>query len=176
MAEITAALVGKLREKTGQRLMDCKKALTETTADGAKGEGAWIDAAEGWLRKKGLDKGGAMSEKSATEGLLGYKVSDNGVTITVVEMSASTDFSAKNAEFVKLLGELVELAHGGKLDSVEKLHALSLNGMPVVDQVKTLAGKIGENIALKRVVRFEGNIDFTSILTTSRARSWKSAA
>ena len=65
MADINAALVGKLREKTGQRLMDCKKALTETAADGAKGEAAWIDAAEGWLRKKGLDKG---SDDSARDG------------------------------------------------------------------------------------------------------------
>src|SRR5438445_158609 len=68
MAEINAQMVGKLREKTGQRLMDCKKALTETAADSGKGESAWIDAAEGWLRKKGLDKGSAMGEKGAAIG------------------------------------------------------------------------------------------------------------
>lgn len=156
MAEITAQLVGKLREKSGQRLMDCKKALTETISSAPQGDAAWIDAAEGWLRKKGLDKGSAMAEKSATEGLLGYKIAHGGHAITVVEMSASTDFSAKNAEFVKLLNELVELADENTIDSHEKLNALSHKGMSVVDTVKTLAGKIGENIGLKRVVRFEG--------------------
>ena len=160
MAEITAQLVGKLREKTGQRLMDCKKALTETSAFAEKGEAAWLDAAEANLRKKGLDKGGAMAEKAATEGLLGHKVSSDGRTLTVVEMTASTDFSAKNAEFTKLLGELVELADKGKLDSVEKLNALTLNGTSVSDAVKTLAGKIGENIAIKRVVHYHGDIGF----------------
>ena len=160
MAEITAQIVGKLREKTGQRLMDCKKALTETLADGGKGEAAWLDAAEANLRKKGLDKGGAMAEKAATEGLLGHKVSGDGRTLTVVEMTASTDFSAKNAEFTKLLGELVELADKNKVDSAEKLNALTLNGTSVSDAVKTLAGKIGENISIKRVVRYEGDIGF----------------
>ncbi len=160
MAEITAQIVGKLREKTGQRLMDCKKALTETLADGGKGEAAWIESAEAWLRKKGLDKGSAMAEKAATEGLLGHKVSSDGRTLTVVEMTASTDFSAKNAEFTKLLGELVELADKGKLDSVEKLNALTLHGISVSDAVKTLAGKIGENIAIKRVVHYHGDIGF----------------
>jgi elongation factor Ts len=160
MAEINAAMVGKLREKTGQRLMDCKKALTETATEGGGNEGKWIDAAEAWLRKKGLDKGGAMAEKSATEGLLGYKVTNGGRTITVVEMTASTDFSAKNTEFVKLLGELVELADAQKIDNAEKLSALQLHGHSVADTVKALAGKIGENIALKRVVRYDGEIGF----------------
>ncbi|HLX63558.1 MAG TPA: translation elongation factor Ts [Planctomycetota bacterium] len=160
MAEINAQIVGKLREKTGQRLMDCKKALTETGADAGKGEGAWIESAEAWLRKKGLDKGGAMAEKSATEGLLGHKVSNGGRTLTVVEMTASTDFSARNAEFAKLLNELVELADAKKIDSVEALNAQTIGGASVADTVKALAGKIGENIGIKRVVRYDGDIGF----------------
>lgn len=160
MPEINAQLVGKLRERTGQRLMDCKKALTETISFAEKGEEAWLTAAEDWLRKAGLDKGGKMAEKSATEGLLGYKVSGDGRTITVVEMTASTDFSARNAEFGKLLNELVELANTNKIDSAEKLSAMTLNGTTVADNVKALAGKIGENIGLKRVVRYDGDIGF----------------
>jgi len=75
-------------------------------------------------------------------------------------MSASTDFSAKNAEFVKLLGELVEIADAKKLDSVEALNAELINGTSVSDTVKTLAGKIGENIGVKRVVHYSGDIGF----------------
>jgi elongation factor Ts len=160
MAEINAQIVGKLREKTGARLMDCKKALTETESDAGKGEAAWIDSAEGWLRKKSLDKGSAMAEKAATEGLLGHKVSNNGRTLTVVEMTANTDFVAKNAEFLKLLNDLVELADSNKIDNAEKLNTMTLGGATVADTVKTLAGKIGENIGLKRVVRYDGDIGF----------------
>lgn len=161
MSEINAALVGKLREKSGARLMDCKKALTETQGEaGGRGEGAWLEAAEGWLRKKSLDKGGSMAERTAAEGLLGHKVSNGGKAITVVEMTANTDFVAKNPEFTTLLNSLVELADTNKIDSAEKLNAMSLNGQPVSDVVKSLAGKIGENISLKRVVRFEGEIGF----------------
>ncbi len=160
MAEITAQIVGKLREKTGQRLMDCKKALGETSADSGKGEAAWVDSAEAWLRKNGLDKGSKMAEKSATEGLLGHKSAADGRTLTVVEMTASTDFSARNAEFGKLLNDLVELADANKIDSADALNALKINGMLVSDVVKELAGKIGENIGIKRVVRYTGDIGF----------------
>jgi elongation factor Ts len=101
-----------------------------------------------------------MAERTASEGLLGHKVSNGGKTITVVEMTANTDFVAKNPEFLKLLNDLVELADSNKIDSAEKLSAMSLNGTTVTDTVKALAGKIGENIGLKRVVRFDGEIGF----------------
>ena len=160
MAEINAQLVGKLREKSGARLMDCKKALTETVALAEKGEAAWLEAAEGWLRKKSLDKGSAMAEKAATEGLLGHKVSADGRTLTVVEMTANTDFVAKNEEFLTLLKNLVELADANKLDDAAKLGAMQLKGASVSDTVQSLAGKIGENIGLKRVVHYSGDIGF----------------
>lgn len=159
--EIPAALVGKLREKSGARLMDCKKALLETHAEfSSKGEDKWLEAAEGWLRKKSLDKGGSMAERTASEGLLGHKLSNGGKTLTVVEMTANTDFVAKNAEFLKLLNDLVEMADANKIESAEKLASMSLHGASVSDTVKALAGKIGENISLKRVVRFDGEIGF----------------
>jgi len=161
MAEVNAQLVAKLREKTGARMMDCKKALVETHAQAqSKGEPAWLETAEQWLRKKNLDKGEKMAGKSATEGLLASGLSADGRAITVVEMTANTDFAAKNAEFVKLLNELCELAGQHGADSVEKLSALTLHGAPVTDTVKGLAGKIGENIGLKRVVRVEGEFGY----------------
>jgi elongation factor Ts len=160
MAEIGAQLVAKVREKSGQRMMDCKKALTETQAEAGKGEEAWISAAETWLRKKGLDKGQAMAERAAAEGTLGHKIAADGKAITVVEMTSNTDFAAKNAEVQKLLAELVNMADAQKLDSAEKLGAQSINGTPVTEVVKALAGKIGENIGIKRVVRFDGEIGY----------------
>ncbi|MGD0092270.1 MAG: translation elongation factor Ts [Planctomycetota bacterium] len=161
MADVSAQLVAKLREKTGARMMDCKKALTETqTEAGGQGEAAWLGAAETWLRKKSLDKGHAMAGRAATEGRLGYKVSGDSKALTVLEVSANTDFVAKNEEFLKLLEDLLALADANRADSVEKLNALSLGGTPVADAVKTLAGKIGENIALKRVVRVEGEFGY----------------
>jgi elongation factor Ts len=161
MSEINAAMVGKLREKSGARLMDCKKALTETQAEfSGKGEGPWVEAAEAWLRTKSLDKGGAMAERAASEGLLGYKVAADNKAITVVEMTANTDFVAKNPEFTTLLSKLVEMADANKIAAADKLAAMSINGQPVSDVVKSLAGKIGENISLKRVVRIEGEFGY----------------
>jgi len=160
MADISAASVGKLREKTGARLMDCKKALIETQSEGGKGEEAWLAAAETYLRKIGLTKGGEMATRAASEGLLGHKVSADGKAITVVEMTANTDFVAKNPEFVKLLNDLVALADASKIDSAEKLAAQSVHGVPVKEAVQALAGKIGENISLKRVVRVEGEFGY----------------
>lgn len=164
MADISAQLVAKLREMTGARLMDSKKALAETQAEhSGKGEAAWLTAGETWLRTKNMDKGGSMqtsAERVAKEGLLGHFLADDKRVMTVVELSANTDFVAKNAEFLKLLSDLVELAHKNKLDTAEKLGAATINGQTVTDAVKLLAGKIGENISLKRVVRVEGEIGF----------------
>ncbi|MCY3023053.1 MAG: translation elongation factor Ts [Planctomycetota bacterium] len=160
MADVNAQLVAKLREKSGARMMDCKKALVETQAEAAKGEGPWLAAAETWLRTKSLDKGHAMAERTATEGMLAHKLSPDGKTLTVVEMTANTDFVTKNAEFLKLLNDLLELADTNALDSAEKLAAQTLNGTPVAEAVKALAGKIGENIGIKRVVRYQGEIGY----------------
>ncbi len=159
MADVTAELVKELREKSGARMLDCKKALEETKADSAD-KGAWLSAAETWLRKKSLAAGGAIQERAASEGLLGYKVSPDGKLMVVVEMSANTDFVAKNAEFIKLLNDLVELVLQKPVGSAEELSALSLNGTPVSETVRALAGKIGENISIKRVVRIEGEFGY----------------
>jgi len=86
MAEITAALVKDLREKTGAGMMDCKNALTAVSGD--------IEAAIDWLRKKGLAKAAKKSGRVAAEGLVGVAVEANlGV---VVEVNSETDFVARN--------------------------------------------------------------------------------
>ena len=96
MAEITAAAVKDLREKSGAGMMDCKKALTEANGD--------MDAAMDWLRTKGLASAAKKSSRTAAEGLVGVEVS--GTKGAVVEVNSETDFVAKNPEFVALAREL----------------------------------------------------------------------
>ena len=89
MANVTAAMVKDLREKTGAGMMDCKNALGETEGD--------IEAAIDWLRKKGLSKAAKKSGRIAAEGLVAVFV--RGVDGVVVEVNSETDFVARNAEF-----------------------------------------------------------------------------
>src|SRR5690242_20090110 len=91
MAEITAALVKDLREKTGVGMMDCKKALEETKGD--------IEAAVDWLRAKGLSKAAKKAERAAAEGVVAVEVL--GKKAAVVELNSETDFVARNPDFQK---------------------------------------------------------------------------
>jgi elongation factor Ts len=163
MAGITAQMVAKLREKSGAKMMDCKKALVETQAEGGGNEESWMTAAETYLRKKNLSAGEKVqgsAERVAKEGLLGHFISDDKRVLTVVELTANTDFVAKNAEFLKLLAEMVDLAHKNHIDSADKLASMQIHGQSVTDVLKGMSGKIGENINLKRVVRFDGEIGY----------------
>ena len=160
MADITADLVKKLREKSGSRMMDCKKALDATKDSAGKGNEGWLGAAEAWLRTQNLSSASAFQGRAAEEGLLGYKLAASGKAVTVVEMTANTDFVAKNPEFLKLLNDLVDLADEKAVDSAEKLKALSIHGVPVSEAVNALTGKIGENISIKRVARVEGDFGY----------------
>ena len=91
MAEITAALVKELREKSGAGMMDCKKALQENGGD--------VDAAMDWLRTKGLSKAAKKSDRVAAEGLVAVASREDGKgeTAAVIEFNAETDFVARNS-------------------------------------------------------------------------------
>src|SRR5215475_10934457 len=102
MAEITAALVKDLRERTGAGMMDCKTALTESNAD--------MDAAIDWLRAKGLSKAAKKADRAAAEGLVAGLVSDDGKTGALIELNAETDFVAKNDTFQAAAREIAEVA------------------------------------------------------------------
>jgi len=97
MAEITAAMVKELREKTGAGMMDCKKALAETNGDFAK--------AEEWLRKKGITGAAKKAGRIAAEGLVGAYI-HNGKVGVLVEVNCESDFVAKNEDFQALVKEL----------------------------------------------------------------------
>ncbi|MCC6469294.1 MAG: elongation factor Ts [Alphaproteobacteria bacterium] len=136
MAEITAALVKELREKTGAGMMDCKKALTET-------KGAFEDAVD-WLRKKGLSAAAKKSGRVAAEGLVG--VVAEGKSGAMVEINAETDFVGRNEEFQGFVAAMAKhvLAKG---DDVEALKAAKGG------ELTNLIAKIGENMAIRRAKR-----------------------
>jgi len=98
MAEVTAAAVKELREKTGAGMMDCKKALTETGGD--------MEAAIDWLRKKGLSAAAKKAGRVATEGVVGSYIHGNGKIGVLVEVNCETDFVARNEEFQQLVRDI----------------------------------------------------------------------
>src|SRR4028118_1846804 len=99
MADITAAMVKELRERSGAGMMDCKKALAENNGD--------VEASIDWLRAKGLASAGKKAGRTAAEGLVGVAVQGNkGV---VVEVNSETDFVAKNEQFQGFVREVTEI-------------------------------------------------------------------
>ena len=138
MAEITAALVKDLREKTGVGMMDCKKALAENNGD--------LEASVDWLRAKGLSKAAKKADRAAAEGIVALALADKQGA--VIELNSETDFVARNADFQKAADAFSKLAlttpdHQGLLDA-------SHGGGKVSDAVTQLIATIGENITLRR--------------------------
>jgi elongation factor Ts len=144
MAEITAALVKDLREKSGVGMMDCKNALQETAGD--------IEAAMELLRKKGLSKAEKKSGRAAAEGLVAGKLSDDGKTGVLIELNAETDFVSKNDTFQAAAREIANVAL-----SVEGVEAISAaktaKGETVSELVTNMIATIGENMRLRRSAR-----------------------
>jgi elongation factor Ts len=146
MAEITAALVKDLREKTGAGMMDCKKALNETGGD--------MEAAIDWLRKSGAMKAAKKASRAAADGLVGVAVSGN--TGVLVEVNAETDFVARNEEFKDFVKSAAQIAlkEGG---DIARLLAAP-HGASTVQQVLTeLVAKIGENMSVRRTIALSVN-------------------
>ncbi|WP_158744303.1 translation elongation factor Ts [Acidisphaera sp. L21] len=142
MAEVTAALVKELREKTGAGMMDCKKALSETGAD--------LEAAVDWLRKKGLAAAAKKSGRVAAEGLVGVATMPNRGAI--IEVNAETDFVARNETFQNF----VETAARMALDIGEDVEALKAapfpgTGRTVAEELTHMVATIGENMSIRRV-------------------------
>src|ERR671923_129497 len=102
MAEVPAALVRELREKTGAGFMDCKRALTETGGD--------IEAAIDHLRKKGLAGAAKKAGREASEGLVGTALADGGRAGALVEVNCETDFVARTPDFKAFVGEVANWA------------------------------------------------------------------
>jgi len=140
MAEITAATVKELRERTGAGMMDCKTALHENNGE--------IEAAVDWLRAKGLSAAAKKAGRTAAEGLIGVAV--EGTRGAVVEVNSETDFVAKNEQFQDFVRNVAKLALdvGG---SVEGLLAANYpSGGTVEEALTNNIATIGENQSLRR--------------------------
>ena len=144
MAEITAALVKDLREKSGAGMMDCKKALQENNGD--------MEAAVDWLRTKGLSKAAKKSDRAAAEGLVAGKLSADGKTGVLVELNAETDFVSKNELFQNAARDFADV--GLTIEGVDAITAAkTAKGEVVSDVITNLIATIGENMHLRRSAR-----------------------
>jgi elongation factor Ts len=145
MPEISAKDVAALRKATGAGMMDCKKALEESGGD--------IEQAKTWLREKGLAAAGKRAGRAAEQGAV--EVSVQGDVGALVELTCETDFVAKGAEFTSTAAALaLQVATHGDADLLAQPYEGD-QSQTVEQVIKSLAGKLGENIGLGRVARLE---------------------
>ncbi len=148
---ITAQQVKDLREKTGAPMMDCKNALTEANGDMA--------GAEVVLRKRGIATAQKKAGRAAQEGLIGSVVRPDASLGAMVEINCESDFVARTDDFQNFLAELTEQVAAQNPASVDALldSPFANAGHSVKDAVGTKVGKLGENIVVRRFVRYERN-------------------
>ncbi|HPB74118.1 MAG TPA: translation elongation factor Ts [Chromatiaceae bacterium] len=148
--EITAALVKELRERTGAGMMECKKALVEAQGD--------IEAAIEAMRKSGQAKAAKKAGRIAADGAVVIKVAADGKRAVLVEVNSETDFVAKDANFAAFTDAVGEAALACAAADVEALAAEPLSAgeaTTIAEAREALIAKIGENIQIRRLVRFE---------------------
>ena len=138
MAAVTAAMVKELRERTGLGMMDCKRALTETDGD--------LDQAIDTLRKSSSLKAEKKASRTAADGLLGIRMSDDGSCGVMVEVNIETDFAARNEKFIEFVAKVTDVAFDTRQRNVEALLADGLGA-----QRETLVQEIGENVTVRRI-------------------------
>ncbi|MFP1722240.1 translation elongation factor Ts [Lonsdalea quercina] len=143
MAEITAALVKELRERTGAGMMECKKALVEANGD--------IELAIDNMRKSGQAKAAKKAGRVAAEGIILTKISADGKYGVIAELNCETDFVAKDAGFKAFGEEVATAALNDRITDVEALKA------KFEDQRTALVAKIGENINIRRISVLSGD-------------------
>lgn len=149
---ISAALVKDLRERTGSGMMECKKALVEAGGD--------IEAAIEIMRKSGLAKADKKSSRTAAEGRMCVKSSEDGKSAVALEINCETDFVAKNDDFIAFADAVAQTLLTADVSTVEEALALNLKqelvgGNASIEETrKELIAKLGENINVRRFERF----------------------
>ena len=139
---ISASDVNKLRQATGAGMMDCRKALTETNND--------FEAAIDWLRKQGQKVAAKRSDREAKEGVALAKTTADNKTGYIVCISCETDFVSKNADFVAFAQSIADAAVENKVNSVEELNNIVINGAKVADLINDKLAAIGEKIEINK--------------------------
>ncbi|MHB8849305.1 MAG: translation elongation factor Ts, partial [Burkholderiales bacterium] len=146
MAEITAGMVKELRERTGLGMMECKKALTETSGD--------MSSAEDLLRIKSGAKASKAAGRVAAEGVIAAYISADSKNGALIEVNCETDFVAKNDDFLAFSKGVAQLAAEHRTADIEALSAMSLPGGTVEQVRQALIMKLGENLSLRRVAQY----------------------
>ena len=148
MAEITAKMVADLRAATGLGMMECKKALSETEGD--------LKAAEELLRIKSGAKASKLAGRTAAEGVVAQFISADGKVGALVEVNCETDFVGKDEGFVAFAKAVAQAVVTGNPADVEALAAVATAEGPTVEEArKALIAKLGENMSVRRFVRYE---------------------
>jgi elongation factor Ts len=137
MAEISAALVKELRDRTAAPMMDCKRALQETNGD--------MDAAVRVLREKGMAGAAKRAERATPEGKVGYRLADDGSRGTMVAIGCETEPVSNNDEFLAYAKKVLEIVEENGPGAETELE----------DERAQLAGRLGENILVTGAARFE---------------------
>jgi len=144
---ISASMVKELRERTGSGMMECKKALVEANGD--------MELAIENMRKAGLAKADKKSGRIAAEGVIGARVSDDGKTVVMADVNCETDFVAKGDDFAGFVNDVTISLLTSSVENDEQLQAMALASGSSVDETRrALIAKIGENITVRRFVKF----------------------
>ncbi|MBP0630936.1 translation elongation factor Ts [Cupriavidus sp. AcVe19-1a] len=158
MAAITASMVAELRAKTDAPMMECKKALTEADGD--------LNKAEELLRVKLGNKASKAASRVTAEGVVASFI--DGTTGVLVELNCETDFVSKNDDFLAFSAKVAELIAKQNPADVAALSALDLDGASVEATRTALIGKIGENLTIRRFVRYANGGKLVSYLHGTR--------
>lgn len=144
---ISAAMVKELRERTGSGMMECKKALVEANGD--------MELAIENMRKAGLAKADKKSGRIAAEGVIGVKVSEDGKTVVMADVNCETDFVAKGDDFTGFAADVVNSLLASNVNTDEELQAMVLStGISVDETRRAMVAKIGENITVRRFIKY----------------------
>ena len=155
MAAVTAAMVKELREMTGAGMMDCKKALANTDGD--------MDKAVEYLRENGMAKAAKKAGRIAAEGIV--KTVVEGTKAAIVEVNSETDFVAKNAEFqefVKNVVKQIAMNNPKDVDALLAEKSIEDSNLTVQEVLTNKIATIGENMHIRRFVRFESANGFVT--------------
>ncbi len=149
MSTITAQDINKLRKHTGQGMLDCRAALTETNGD--------FEAAVDFLRKKGAKVAAKRSDRDANEGIVLAKTNEGGNIGITLNVTSETDFVAKNDDFIAFGNQLIDIAVANNCKSLEEFKSADFDGIPVSEKILEQVGKIGEKIDVTSFERVEAD-------------------
>lgn len=148
MVKVSMADIQKLREMTGAGMMDCKKALEES--------GGELEAAQDWLRKKGISKAAKREDREAKEGVVVAKANAAQTRGIVTALNCETDFVARNEGFIEITNKIADIALEKFPATLEELLALPFEGnVTIAEKVGEQNGIVGEKIELSRYERVE---------------------